>query len=139
MLFRSVVEPGAVYLAAQRTMSDAEIDELNARLHEVRTAGPGQYRMADSRFHVTLAALSGSQSLTKAVADVQMSLDDLLRAVPYMHKAIAHSQDQHDQIAAAVIAGDATRARDTMTAHIEATATLVRGFMAACATRTQPT
>jgi DNA-binding FadR family transcriptional regulator len=129
MLFRSVVEPGAVYLAAQRNISEAEIDELQTRLHEVSTAGPGQYRMADSRFHVTLAALSGSRSLTKAVADIQVSLDDLLRAVPYMDKAIAHSQDQHAQIARAVIAGDAARAREIMTTHIEATATLVRGFM----------
>lgn len=134
MLFRSVIEPGAVYLAAQRNISQAETDELLARLQEVSTAGPGQYRMADSRFHVTLAALSGSKSLTEAVADAQLALNDLLHAVPYMDKAIAHAQDQHDQVATAVITGDAARARDVMTTHIDATATLIRGFMSSART-----
>jgi DNA-binding FadR family transcriptional regulator len=133
MVFRMVVEPGAVELAARRHKSDAEIQELCARLDDVSSAGVGQYRVADCRFHVTLAALSGSDSLTKAVADIQMSLDDLLRAVPYMGEAIAHAQDQHVQIAEAVIAGDASAAKAIMTAHIEATATLVRGFMSSVA------
>jgi DNA-binding FadR family transcriptional regulator len=135
MVFRTVVEPGAVELAARREKSDAEIEELRVRLGEVSAAGPGQYRVADCRFHVTLAALSGSNSLTKAVADIQMSLDDLLRAVPYMDKAIAHAQDQHVQIAEAVIAGDAAQAKEIMTTHIEATATLVRGFMSSVAAK----
>lgn len=135
MLFRTVIEPGAVELAARRKKTDAEIEELRVRLDEVSAAGPGQYRVADCRFHVTLAALSGSNSLTKAVADIQMSLDDLLRAVPYMDKAIAHAQDQHVQIAEAVIAGEAARAKEIMTTHIEATATLVRGFMSSVAAK----
>lgn len=138
MLFRSVVEPGAAQLAAERGLTEDEQEELDARLVESQSASPGHFRGADARFHITLAALSGSPTLTKAVADVQMSLDDLLRAVPYMGHAIAHSHAQHSQIVRAVVARNGTRARSLMAEHIEATATLMRGFMSSAETEAQP-
>ncbi len=39
------------------------------------------------------------------------------------------SAEQHAQITQAVMAGEAAQARSIMSEHIEATATLVRGFL----------
>lgn len=129
MSFRSVVEVGAAGLAADRDLGPAERSELSAALADVAGAPFEDYRLADGRLHLTLAELSGSALLTRAVAEARLRVDDFLGALPTRDEPLTHSNIQHDQIVAAVLANDVTAARRAMTRHLEATASLLRGFL----------
>lgn len=126
---RRVVEPGAAALAATRTLTAADRASLHRYLAEATDCTPGGRRLADSRLHLAVAALGGSASVTAAVADVQMRLDELLRAIPVIPANIAHSSLQHAAIVDAILAGRADRARIEMEEHVDGTAALLRGFL----------
>jgi DNA-binding GntR family transcriptional regulator len=79
--------------------------------------------------HLAIAALGGSASVTAVVADVQMRLDELLRAIPVLPVNIAHSDHQHAAIVEAILRGQADRARAEMEEHVDGTAALLRGFL----------
>jgi hypothetical protein len=84
--------------------------------------------VADSRLHLTIAAASGSPSLQTSIADVQLTLDRLLSAIPVLRRNLDHSDAQHSRIVSAILA--ATRlplARDGGTLH--GTAELLRGLL----------
>jgi len=128
LTFRSVIEPGAAELAA--TVGTAGgIEELRRRVSELSTLPRHAYRTADSRFHLGIAELSGSPTLVSAVADLQTRLSDLLSAIPMLDEALRHSNEQHALIVAAIEARDPAAARRAMQDHIEATATLLHGFL----------
>ena len=110
LALRRVVEPGAAALAASRTLTAADRASLLGYLPRPRpTARPSARRLADSRLHLAIAALGGSASVTAVVADVQMRLDELLRAIPVIPANIAHSDRQHAAIVDAILAGQADR------------------------------
>jgi DNA-binding FadR family transcriptional regulator len=52
-----------------------------------------------------------------------------LDSVPLLERNIEHSQSQHAEIVAAVLAGDQEWARRAMGQHLAATAALLRGFL----------
>lgn len=126
---RRVVEPGAAGLAASRTLSAADRASLHRYLAEATDCVPGARRLADSRLHLAIAALCGSASVTTVVADVQMRLDELLRAIPVIPANIAHSNLQHAAIVDAILAGRSDQARIEMEDHVDGTAALLRGFL----------
>ena len=78
---------------------------------------------------MAIAAASGSASVTAVVADVQLRVDELLRAIPVIMANIAHSDRQHAAIVDAILAGLADRARTEMEDHVDGTAALLRGFL----------
>jgi DNA-binding FadR family transcriptional regulator len=127
--FRRVVEPGAAGLAASRTLSAADRSHLVACLVASRNRDPAGRRTADSRLHLAIAAASGSPSLAAAVADVQLSLDRLLAAIPVIERNLDHSDHQHGRIVDAILAGDAAGARLAMEEHCDGTAELLRGLL----------
>ncbi|MHB8506443.1 MAG: FCD domain-containing protein, partial [Acidimicrobiales bacterium] len=129
LAFRSIVEVGAVGMVAERTLRSAERAELSAALAAAGEAPFEEYRQADGRLHLMLAELSGSALLTRAVAEVRLRVDDFLGALPTRDEPLVHSNAQHEQIVAAVLASDAAAARRAMTRHLEATASLLRGFL----------
>lgn len=129
LVFRAVVEPGAMELVAARQLSPAQRTALTDRLAEVSAAPMELYRQADSRFHLTLAELSGSVMLTRAIAEARMNLNDLLNALPPLRPPIDHANKQHAELVAAVLANDGPLARRVMQNHVEATAALLRGFL----------
>jgi DNA-binding FadR family transcriptional regulator len=129
LAFRRVVEPGAAELAAGRTLSAADRQHLVACLTASRERDPATRRTADSRLHLAIAAASGSASLAAAVADVQLSLDRLLAAIPVIARNLDHSDEQHGRIVDAILAGDAGAARQVMAEHCEGTAELLRGLL----------
>src|SRR5215470_14126310 len=57
-------------------------------------------------------------------------LEDLLNAIPVLQHNIDHTAEQHTAIAAAILAGDAERARWAVAEHLDGTAALLRGFLA---------
>jgi GntR family transcriptional repressor for pyruvate dehydrogenase complex len=126
---RRVVEPGAAALAAGRTLTAADRASLRRYLDDATGAPPQRRRLADSRLHMAIAALGGSASVTALVADVQLRVDELLRAIPVLPANIAHSDRQHASIVNAILAGQPVRARSEMEEHLDGTAALLRGFL----------
>jgi DNA-binding FadR family transcriptional regulator len=126
---RRVVEPGAAALAARRTLTAGDRSSLRRYLDDATAAAPKRRRLADSRLHMAIAALGGSPSVTALVADVQLRMDELLRAIPVLRTNIAHSDEQHAVIVQAILAGDSERARGEMEDHVDGTAALLRGFL----------
>jgi DNA-binding FadR family transcriptional regulator len=127
--FRRVLEPGAAALASTRTLSAADRQQLVACLTASRDRSPDSRRVNDSRLHLAIAAASGSPSLATAIADVQLSLDKLLAAIPVITRNLDHSDAQHTRIVDAILAGDPGAARSTMEEHCDATAELLRGLL----------
>ena len=87
------------------------------------------YRRLDSRFHLAVAEVAGSPSLTAAVAKSRMRVNGFLDAIPLIERNVVHSETQHAKIVAAIIAGDREAARREMAEHLSATAALLRGFL----------
>jgi GntR family transcriptional regulator, transcriptional repressor for pyruvate dehydrogenase complex len=129
LALRKVVEPGAASLAANRTLSAGDRASLLQYLAAATGVEPRVRRRADSRLHLAIAALGGSALVTAVVADVQMRLDELLRAIPVIPGNIAHSDKQHAAIVEAILGGQVDAARTEMEEHVDGTAALLRGFL----------
>jgi DNA-binding FadR family transcriptional regulator len=129
LALRRIVEPGAAALAATRTLSASDRASLRDYLRAATEADSRARRRADSRLHLAIAALGGSALVTAVVADVQMRLDELLRAIPVIPGNIAHSDDQHAAIVEAILGGESDVARVQMEEHVDGTAALLRGFL----------
>lgn len=128
--FRRVVEPGAAALTATRALAADQRAWLVESAKAAREAPDNAaHRLADSRFHLAVATLSGSPMLIEAVTRAQAALNELLSAIPVLPTNIAHSNDQHDAVVRAILDGDDTRARAAMEEHCDATAALLRGLI----------
>ncbi len=128
--FRAIVEPGAAELAATRELGDDRRSELQQALAEVSTASkPAEHRQADSRFHLTVAALTDSPRVIEAVTSVQATLHEMLLAIPVLQTNIAHSDRQHAALVRAVLSGNSDRARRVMAEHCDDTSALLRGLV----------
>jgi GntR family transcriptional repressor for pyruvate dehydrogenase complex len=128
--FRRVVEAGAAELAASRPLDPTEQQRLRQALEDVERARDNvARRTADARLHLAIAAASGSESLTAAVAEAQVRLGELLAAIPVLERNIHHSDDQHRVVVTAVLAGDPAIARAAMAEHCDGTAALLRGLL----------
>jgi GntR family transcriptional repressor for pyruvate dehydrogenase complex len=128
--YRRIVEPGAAALAASRTLDDVRRQQLEQAHAEVAAADkPAAHRQADSRFHLTIAALTGSARTVEAVTSVQATLHEMLLAIPVMGTNIAHSDRQHARLVSAILAGKSDRARKVMQEHCDDTAALLRGLV----------
>ncbi|MEZ0342767.1 FadR/GntR family transcriptional regulator [Mycobacterium sp. pV006] len=126
---REILEVGAVRTAAQRRLTTGAREALRNRLADVRAASPQDFRRLDSRLHLAIAEAAGVPSLVPLVAQNRMRLNELLDGIPLLTRNIAHSDDQHEAIVAAILAGDAQTAAQTMTAHVRASAALLHGFL----------
>lgn len=129
LALRRIVEPGAAALAATRTLSAADRATLHRCLRDASDCDPVARRLADSRLHMAIAAAGESPSVVAVVADVQMRLTELLRAIPVLPTNIAHSDRQHAAIVAAILAGQPEAARAAMEEHVDGTAALLSGLL----------
>ena len=131
LVFRRIVEPGAAHLAASRELSRGQRDFLSSAHDEVASASdPAEHRQADSRFHLAIAAVTESPLTIRSVTAVQADLHDMLNAIPVLEVNIDHSDHQHRAILAAILHGEATKARRVMESHCDDTAALLRGLLA---------
>jgi DNA-binding FadR family transcriptional regulator len=136
LTFRMAVETGAAQvLATQVRDRDRCVGErisgmLGARLADLTTAAPEDYRRLDTLFHLAIADLTGSSLLAAAGTDARMRLNDLLNAIPVLWRNIENTAPQHAAIAAAILAGDPQAATNAVTQHLEGTGALLRGFLA---------
>ena len=130
LAFRRIVEPGAAALAASRSLDDRARATVEAAHAAVAGASSrARHRQADSRFHLTIASMSGSPRAVEAVTSVQASLHEMLSAIPVLQTNIAHSDTQHAALVRAVLDGRPDRARQTMEEHCDDTAALLRGLL----------
>jgi len=129
LLFRSVVEPAAAAQAAGAALTARQRQALNEALEALGHADVGEYRPLDARLHVLIGEATGSTMLARAVAEARSATSDLLDRIPFLDINLAHSQDQHEQIVAAILAGEVEQARARMAEHLEGTAALLRGFL----------
>jgi DNA-binding FadR family transcriptional regulator len=129
LTFRHAVETGAAEAAAAASLGPTERSHLRGLLDETRDASPADYRRLDSRLHLAVAEVTGSPSLTAAVAEVRLRTNDLLDAIPLLRPNIEHSDRQHRQLVDAILAADGDRARAVMAEHLEGTEMLLRGFL----------
>jgi GntR family transcriptional repressor for pyruvate dehydrogenase complex len=128
--FRRVVEPGAAALAASQPLTGPARAQLQQALDEVTAARrPAAHRQADSRFHLTIAALSESPRMVEAVTSVQATLHEMLLAIPVLDTNIAHSDRQHAAVVRAILGGRPELAGRAMEQHCDDTAALLRGLV----------
>ena len=126
---REILEVGAARSAAGRALTDTERGALCSRLDDVRGAAAEDYRRLDSRLHLAIAEAAGSVSLVPLVAENRMRVNALLDQIPLLPRNIAHSDEQHDAIVGAILAGDPGAAADAMCAHLAGSAALLHGFL----------
>jgi len=128
--FRRIVEPGAAHLAAATRPTGnrrTQLEEAHAAVVAARK--PAAHRQADSRFHLTIAALTGSPRVIESVTSVQSTLHEMLLAIPVLEQNINHSDRQHAALVRAILDGKADRARVVMEEHCDDTAALLRGLV----------
>ncbi len=126
---REILEVGAARMAAGRTLTAGEREGLWSRLDDVRGCTADDYRRLDSRLHLAIAEAAGSPSLVPLVAQNRMRINALLDQIPLLSRNIAHSDEQHETIVIAILAGDAERAAVAMAAHVAGSAALLHGFL----------
>lgn len=126
---REILESGAARMAAGRTMTAAEREALWTKHLDVRNAAPEDYRRLDSRLHLAIAEAAGVPSLVPLVAENRMRLNEMLDHIPMVPRNIAHSDEQHESIVMAILAGDAAGAAEAMAAHVWGSASLLHGFL----------
>ncbi|MFE0641809.1 FadR/GntR family transcriptional regulator [Streptomyces sp. NPDC058877] len=127
--FREVLEVGAAGLCAAHGLDPAGAERLRAAAAATNDAPLTEYRRQDTLFHLTLAELSGSPTLTAQYAAVRATVNDLLDCIPLLVRNLEHSQHQHAALVEAVLDGDADAAREVMREHCSGTAALLRGFL----------
>jgi GntR family transcriptional regulator, transcriptional repressor for pyruvate dehydrogenase complex len=129
-VFRSVIEPGAAYRAAQTDLSADQRRLLSECLRDLDAASsPAAYRQADARLHLAIATVCGSEALSTSCNTVQVKVHQLLAEIPFLQKNIESSEEQHRVIVRAILDGDADRARFVMHDHCAATAALLKGLL----------
>ena len=129
LVLRDALEVGAAEAAAGAQLGPHERRHLRQRLEECAGAGVEEHRRMDSRLHLAVAEVTGSTSLTAAVADVRMRVNELLDAIPLLQRNLVHSNDQHRAIVIAVLDGDPEAARSAMAEHLAGTTALLHGFL----------
>ena len=127
--FREVLEVGAAGLCATHGLSKEQTARLREALARTRDAPLADYRRLDTLFHLSLAELCGSPTLTAQYAAVRATVNDLLDCIPLLVRNLEHSQRQHAVLVEAVLDGDADAAREIMREHCGGTAALLRGFL----------
>lgn len=117
--FREVNERLAAELAAERA-SATEIAALEASVVDLeRSTNLGEFRQADSAFHLGIAAAARSPLLATAIEQVRTAMFDVADALdPHMTST---SLKAHRRILEAIRARDARAAGRAMTAHIKRT------------------
>jgi len=131
--WRRGVSGEAAALAAGRVSADRLVllKQLAADVEHQAADDFAAFRLADSRFHMAIAELSGSPRLQAAETTVQAELGEVLASIPAPIRARRESTTGHAPIVAAIAAGAGDRARAAMIRHIEATYDWVVGLRAA--------
>ena len=127
---RRVLECGAARAAAERSLTAGQRAELRSLCDSLAAADETQYRRLDSRLHLTIAELSGINSLVELIAENRARVNTWLDTFPLLPRNIEHSNDQHERIVSAILAGRPEETEGAVREHLSGSAALLRGFLA---------
>jgi DNA-binding FadR family transcriptional regulator len=109
--FRSIIEPEAAALAAQRR-SEAEMEAISLACRDMGTARTLSERTAaDTRFHLAILQAAGNDLLLPLGALIDSALEGLFAFVTREVNDLRHAQDLHEVIEAAIRQRHPTAAR----------------------------
>lgn len=126
---RRVLEAGAARAAAGRTLTPEVRHDLWARHEAAITADEADYRRADTLLHLTIAELAGIPSLVALVAENRAHVNTWLDTFPLLPRNIEHSNEQHEQLVTAILAGRPDAAEAAVLQHLAGSEALLRGFL----------
>lgn len=129
LILRSVLEPGAAYQAAVSELTGDMREKLWSAHQDAANADSRDYRRFDSRLHLLIAELTGSNALVNQVAQTRVKVNELLDRIPLLQPNIAHSTAQHETIVMAILTGRPDDAETAMRDHLSGSASLLRGFL----------
>ena len=115
--FRLAVEPMTAFLAAERRDADDinQMRDANERIRLSRSVG--EFRQADSAFHLSVAAAARNARLSQAVEDARSAL--FLVHDAQEHSVLQESSgDGHDAVIEAIVARNAEQAMRAMNEHL---------------------
>ena len=118
---RSVLECEAAALAAERhraahlAQMDQAIEEMTKGLEEPEADA---FIDADLRFHLAVAEATGNRVLLHSMQAVRDVIRRMLMTVFHLPGSAARAVEEHRAVRAAIAAGDASRARAEMRAHL---------------------
>jgi DNA-binding GntR family transcriptional regulator len=119
---RKALESLAVRLAVPR-LTDVQVAELRAILADVHAAYERQdmiaYGEADRRFHNTIAAYSGNETLIESLDRLGLQIQLVRTAANHDPGVVERAARARPEIVAALEARDVRRAVRLMAAHIE--------------------
>ncbi|MBS1679739.1 MAG: FadR family transcriptional regulator [Actinobacteria bacterium] len=122
---RQLVEIEASGLAAERTGAaagealEAALDEL--RKSAERSSSPSaerRFHQADIAFHRAIIDATGNSALAGLIERIHAALLEARYPTARPQYRLERAIPEHERIAAAIIAGDATAAREAMRAHL---------------------
>jgi GntR family transcriptional repressor for pyruvate dehydrogenase complex len=127
---RLAIELGVAVLAAERAGPEAlaGLDEVAIALDD-SLEDFAAYRQADIRLHVGLAEAAGSTWLVQAMTEVQGAMTDLIAYIAHPPEVLASSNAQHRRLLSAIREGDAMRAAQVMTEHLQGTEHVLAGLL----------
>lgn len=129
LVYREVVESGSAYAAANAELSRDVRGALQDAHEQTSAAASTDYRRLDSRLHLLIAEVTGSEKLIAEVAYSRMRVNELLDNIPLLPPNIAHSNEQHEKIIGAILKGNPAAAQSAMREHLAGSAALLRGFL----------
>lgn len=119
---RKALESLAVRLAVPQ-LSEPQVADLRGILDEIHHAHERgdliAYGDADRRFHNTIAAYSGNQTLIESLDRLALQIQLVRTAANHDPEVVERTAHQRPEITAALMARDARRAARLMEAHIE--------------------
>ena len=127
---RLAIELGVAVLAAERAGPEAiaGMEEVAVALDDSLEDFTA-YRQADIRLHVGLAEAAGSTWLVQAMTEVQGAMTDLIAYIAHPPEVLASSNAQHRRLLSAIREGDAMRAAQLMTEHLQGTEHVLAGLL----------
>lgn len=126
---RVAIETGVTFLACERGEA-RDFDRLDGLVARMDGAGDfEEYRRADIRFHITLAASARSPRLLTEMTEAQGAMSGLIGLIAHPDKVLTHSNGQHRSLVRLLRRGHATRAAGLMRKHIEGTEHILGGLL----------
>ncbi|WP_159810665.1 GntR family transcriptional regulator [Cellulomonas citrea] len=95
-------------------------DVLRSHVHSVDAHGMTERRTANDLFHSTIITLGGNPWVATVAAHIEQSFPQYVASVALPGQDRQHEQSvaEHDAVVEALVARDATRAREAMRAHV---------------------
>jgi GntR family transcriptional repressor for pyruvate dehydrogenase complex len=129
LVYRVVVETGAVVLAAER-VSRTDLERLEALTERMDEAIEFEdYRRADVRFHIGVSEATGSPRIVAAMTEVQGQMSNLIARIAHPRAVLRNSNEQHRRLIAHLRHRDAGAAVRVAREHTEGTEHILAGLL----------